>query len=317
MLKHHFELENVELEVLTLKTLVKFELDRRDVLCFSTSKTSTRYEISEKIAHSQMLEEAFDANSNKDWISMQATCVTLKMQTQFVRNRRFIFEKSLDQKTMKTQACKGRSNELLVENSKFIRKGSRGLTRRFSECCRQVNSYDRMITKTDEVEELRRDQQLLDIGVCRSWYETFGSNVLQLWIIICSRLMLQATNGINDKVEVYVWKNQELVNNRKVFVTGDEQRRRCQRETEQIPVVQGMQNPDHGFSVGCNLRARRQVTLVRWRTKDSKSIEEPLIAVQIDIGITFGSRKNFSRGNWHLTTSETCLSRQNGSGLNC
>ena len=203
MLKHHFELENVELEVLTLKTLVKFELDGRDVLCFLTSKTS-RYEISEKTAHFQMLEQAFDADSNKNWISMQATLATLKMQTQFVLNRRFVY-----------------------------------------------------------------------------------------------------------------FKNRELADNRKGFVTRDEQRRRRQRETEQIPLVQGMQNLDHGFSVGCNLRARRQVTLVRWRTKDSKSIEEPLIAVQIDIDITFGSRKNFSRGNWHLTTSETCLSRQNGSGLNC
>jgi hypothetical protein len=79
------------LEVLTLKTLVTFELDGRDVLCFSTSKTSTRYEISEKIIHCQMLVEAFDADSNKDRISMQATCVTLKMQTQFVQNRRFVY----------------------------------------------------------------------------------------------------------------------------------------------------------------------------------------------------------------------------------
>ena len=128
---------------------------------------------------------------------------------------------------------------------------------------------------------------------------------------------MQATNGINDKVEVYVWKNQELVNNRKVFVTRNEQRRRRQRKTEQITVVQGMQNPDHGFSVGCNLRARRQDILVRWRTKDSRSIEEPRRTVQIDIEKTFGSRENFSRGNCHVTTSETCLSGHNASGLNC
>ena len=203
MLKHHFELKNVKLEVLTLKTLVKFELDGRDVLCFSTSKTS-RYEISEKTAHFQMLEQAFDADSNKNWISMQATLATLKMQTQFVLNRRFVY-----------------------------------------------------------------------------------------------------------------FKNRKLADNRKVFVAGDEQRRRRQRGTEQISVVKGMQNPDHGFSVGCNLRARRQVTLVRWRTKDSRSIEEPRRTVQIDIEKTFGSRENFSRGNCHVTTSETCLSGHNASGLNC
>ena len=113
------------------------------------------------------------------------------------------------------------------------------------------------------------------------------------------------------------FKNRELADNRKGFVTRDEQRRRRQRETEQIPLVQGMQNLDHGFSVGCNLRARRQVTRVRWRTKDSRSIEEPRRTVQIDKEKTFGSRENFSRGNCHLITSETCLSGHNASGMNC